>query len=88
MDENHTGQDGGTRLARLRDSGRLPPSRRRVEELEARVAELEEQVREARRHHHRTAELTDVVTALLVPLVRGDREEAEKVLRDYTDGLG
>ncbi|MCW2767102.1 MAG: hypothetical protein JWO11_3061 [Nocardioides sp.] len=63
-------------------------TRKRTRDLSARVAELEDQVRECRLHHHRTAELVDVVTALLVPIARGDQEEVDRVLRDYTDGLG
>ena len=56
----------------------------RVESLTARVAELEEAVSECRRHHHRTAELTDVVQELLVPLATGDAVEARRIIDAYT----
>ena len=56
-----------------------------VESLTARVAELEEAVSECRRHHHRTAELSDVVQELLVPLATGDAAEARRIIDAYTD---
>ncbi len=59
----------------------------RVEALSARVAELEEEVSECRRHHHRTAELTDVVQELLVPLATGDATEARRIIDAYTSRL-
>ncbi len=59
----------------------------RVEVLAARVAELEEEVSECRRHHHRTAELTDVVQELLVPLATGDSAGARRIIDAYTDRL-
>lgn len=58
-----------------------------VESLTARVAELEEAVSECRRHHHRTAELTDVVQELLVPLATGDATEARRIIDAYTSRL-
>ena len=68
-------------LARLR-------STEEIRDLRTRVEALEEQLAEARRHQLRTAELTDVVEALLVPLARRDDAAVEAVLRDYTDTLG
>lgn len=65
-------------LARRLIRGDLPE---RVQALEAEVAEL-------RRLNLRLAELTDVVTELLVPLSRGDREGLEEVLERYTHELG
>lgn len=59
-----------------------------VERLEQRVAELEEEVREVRRHHLRTAELTDLVQALLIPLATRDEAELAAVLERYTEQLG
>lgn len=67
--------------ARRRRLGRLAA-------LERRVRELEEEIRECRRHHHRTAELTDIVQALMVPLATRDEAELERVLRDYSEKLG
>lgn len=59
-----------------------------LEDLRTRVAELEDAVAECRRHHHRTAELTDLVQALLVPLATRDEAGLQQVLREYTDQLG
>jgi hypothetical protein len=58
-----------------------------VEDLTARVAELEEAVSECRRHHHRTAELTDVVQEVLVPLATGDAAEARRILDAFTSRI-
>lgn len=57
-------------------------------ELTARVRDLEDQVQECRRHHHRLAELTDVVQELLVPISQRDQESVEEILERYTDQLG
>lgn len=59
-----------------------------IERLRERVADLEDEVAECRRHHHRTAELTDLVQALLVPLATRDEAELQRLLRDYTEQLG
>ena len=71
-------------LARLRS----PLHDSEVADLRRRVEALEQELAEARRHQLRTAELTDVVEALLVPLARRDDAAVERVLRDYTDTLG
>ena len=49
----------------------------------ARLAALEAEVQENRRLARRVAELTDVVTELLVPLARRDEDELEAVLARY-----
>ena len=69
---------------------RVGPVRLRVEvaRLAQRVADLEEEVREARRDQHRLAELTDVVQELLVPLSRRDQDAVDTILAKYTDQLG
>jgi hypothetical protein len=59
-----------------------------VEELTARVAELEEEVRECRRQQLRLAELTDVVQELLLPLSQRDQAKVDELLERYTDQLG
>lgn len=82
---------GGMNARRVREVvRRSAPGRTQaeLEELRRRVADLEEEVRECRRHHHRTAELTDLVQALLVPLATRDEAELQRLLRDYTDELG
>lgn len=60
----------------------------RVRDLEARVAQLEAQVREQELLHHRFAELLDVVTELMVPLSRRDQDAVEETIARYVDELG
>ena len=82
---------GGMNAKRVREAVlRSGPGRTQaeIERLRERVSDLEEEVRECRRHHHRTAELTDLVQALLVPLATHDEAELQRLLRDYTDQLG
>lgn len=60
-----------------------PARERRVEQLEARIAELEEQVRTSRALHQRVATLSDLVTELLLPAAQRDGELTAATLRDY-----
>ena len=62
-------------------------SRQRVEDLAAAVAELEEEVQEARRLNRRLAELTDVVEELLLPLAQRDDDRLRERLDGYTSSL-
>lgn len=55
--------------------------------LKRRVAALEEEVQECRQTSLRVAELTDLVTELLVPLVRGDNAEALAIIDRYHQSL-
>lgn len=55
--------------------------------LKRRVAALEDEVQECRQTSLRVAELTDLVTELLVPLVRGDSAEALEILDRYHQSL-
>ncbi len=59
-----------------------------IARLEERVAALEDEVSECRRHHQRTAELTDLVESLLIPLATRDEAELQRLLREYADQLG
>ena len=52
-------------------------------DLERRVAALEEAVRENRALNVRLAELTDVVTELLLPVAARDEEKLEELLGKY-----
>jgi hypothetical protein len=52
-------------------------------DLAARVAALEEAVQDNRALNVRLAELTDVVTELLVPLADRDEDKARELLADY-----
>ena len=51
--------------------------------LRTRVAELEVEVQETRRLHQRLAELTDVVTEVLVPAADREDEKIKKILASY-----
>lgn len=65
-------------------------SRRGSEELEAlraRVADLEAEVSELRRHHLRLAELTDVVQELLVPLASRDQDRIDEAIATFNQSL-
>jgi hypothetical protein len=56
--------------------------------LRARVANLEDEMQEARRLNRRLAELMDVVEELLVPLSQQDHERVERFLASNTTLLG
>ena len=60
-----------------------PRVERRHEDLKARIAELEARVAESRRLHLRVAELSDVVTELLLPPRSTDARVTAKALSDY-----
>lgn len=62
-------------------------SRQKVEELEAAIAVLDEEVQEARRMNRRLAELTDVVQELLLPAAQRDDERLRERLDSYTSSL-
>jgi len=56
-------------------------------DLERRVAELEAEVQECRNVNLRVAELTDLVTQLLVPLASGDQKKVRELVDGYHAGL-
>ncbi len=60
---------------------------RALEELTARVASLEDEVRECRRQQLRLAELTDVVQELLLPAAQRDDARLSERLDSYTSSL-
>lgn len=60
-----------------------PVTDRRVERLQARIEELESQVAAGRALHLRVAELTDVVTELLVPAQVADQRITVAALQHY-----
>ncbi|QWZ09302.1 hypothetical protein KRR39_05825 [Nocardioides panacis] len=64
-----------TRGARLRGA--------RGASVRARLRELEAEVQENRRLNRRVAELTDLVTELVVPLARRDDAAVDAVLERY-----
>ena len=55
--------------------------------LRRRVAVLEAEVQECRQLNLRLAELTDIVTDLLVPLSRGDEAGLRETLVKYQESL-
>lgn len=55
--------------------------------LRERVRVLEAEVQENRQLNRRIAELTDVVTELLIPLDARDQERVDEVLVRYQQGL-
>jgi hypothetical protein len=77
-------------VARVRRAlqARTAPPTQALEELTARVAVLEDEVRECRRHQLRLAELTDVVQELLLPLSQRDQEKVDELLKRYSAQLG
>jgi hypothetical protein len=58
---------------------------RRHQDLDERIAQLEAQVAESRRLHLRVAELSDVVTELLLPPRSADGRVTARALQDYRD---
>ena len=67
---------------------RTAPQTEALDELTARVAALEEEVRECRRQQLRLAELTDVVQELLLPLSQRDQQKVDELLERYSAQLG
>lgn len=55
--------------------------------IEARLRALEEEAQEARQLQRRVAELTDVVTELLIPIHMRDDARVEEVLERYRSRL-
>jgi uncharacterized coiled-coil protein SlyX len=62
-------------------------SPKRVRDLEERVARLEGEIAELRRHHLRLAELTDVVTELVVPLASRDQDRIDRAIESFNQSL-
>lgn len=56
-------------------------------ELRARIAELEADVQDLRRHHVRLAELVDVVQELLVPLSSRDQDRIDEAIENFARSL-
>ena len=56
-------------------------------DLRKRVAALEAEVQECRQLNLRLAELTDIVTDLLVPLAQGDQQGVRDTLAKYQESL-
>jgi uncharacterized protein YhaN len=64
-----------------------PASGDAVSRLEQRVADLEADLAEVRRHHLRLAELTDIVQELLVPMASRDEERIAEAIEHFRKTL-
>jgi hypothetical protein len=62
-------------------------SRATIKRLEERVADLETDLTELRRHQVRLAELADVVQELLVPVAQQDRDAVEAAVERFRKSL-
>lgn len=62
-------------------------SRATVRRLEERVADLEADVAEMRRHNVRLAELVDVVQELLVPVASRDEAKIQEAITRFQESL-
>ncbi len=56
-------------------------------DLPRRVADLEADVLELRRHNLRLAEIVDVVTELVVPLSSRDQDKIEAAIEKFNESL-
>lgn len=60
---------------------------KRDKELVERVARLEQEVADLRRHNLRLAELADLVQELLVPMAQRDQERVDAAIAAFQDSL-
>jgi hypothetical protein len=58
-----------------------------VQRLEQKVADLEADLAEMRRHHLRLAELVDVVQELLVPVANRDEAAVQRAIERFQESL-
>ena len=58
-----------------------------VQRLEQRVADLEADLAELRRHNLRLAELADVVQELLVPMASRDEAAVQRAIERFQESL-
>lgn len=58
-----------------------------VQRLEQRVADLEADLAEMRRHNLRLAELADVVSELLVPMANRDEAAVQRAIERFQESL-
>lgn len=74
---------GALRLEALRPGARALALRR----LEERVAALEEDMTQLRRHNLRLAEIVDVVQELLIPMASRDESEIQAAIARFRESL-
>jgi hypothetical protein len=65
----------------------LRPGAARIGQLEQRVAELEADLTQLRRHQLRLAELVDVVQELLVPVASRDEAAIQQAIERFQESL-
>lgn len=65
----------------------MTSKRQQVDELEERVAGLESEIAELRRHHLRLAELADVVQELLIPMASRDETRIAEAIEKFQQSL-
>ncbi|WP_435768881.1 DUF6752 domain-containing protein [Nocardioides sp. SYSU DS0651] len=65
----------------------MTSKREQLAELEQRVAGLESEIAELRRHHLRLAEIADVVQELLVPMASRDETRIAEAIEKFQQSL-
>lgn len=70
-----------------KDDGPEDEGGNRIDSLRQRVVVLEREVQENRELNRRIAELTDVVTELLIPIADRDSDKVNAILDKYRDEL-
>lgn len=71
----------------VRDTLNVVARIRSVAELEQRVADLEADMSEVRRHNLRLAEISDVVQELLIPLASRDEVKVQEAIERFNKSL-
>lgn len=71
----------------LRTVGLRTVGLKRDNELVERVARLEQEVADLRRHNLRLAELADLVQELLVPMAQRDQERVDAAIAAFQQSL-
>jgi hypothetical protein len=71
----------------VRDKVNVVARIRSVAELEQRVADLEADMSEMRRHNLRLAEISDVVQELLIPLASRDEAKVQEAIERFNKSL-
>jgi hypothetical protein len=71
----------------VRDKLNVVGRLRTVAELEQRVADLEADMSEVRRHSLRLAEISDVVQELLIPLASRDEAKVQEAIERFNKSL-
>lgn len=71
----------------VRDKLNVVARIRSVAELEQRVADLEADMSEVRRHNLRLAEISDVVQELLIPLASRDEVKVQEAIERFNKSL-